>query len=112
MTLLELIFCDFSLLTIGEIRGISQFFQQVRALYESSYIIAMNKDVFTQNSTPKIIMLSFEQFGPRFPVTALQDEKGELRFTFLPENNLQKNWSLQLLEELRDYSAESNGNYI
>ncbi len=107
MTLLEHILHNFDLLELNQIRRISVFFNNVRALYESSYIIAMNKDVFTHNSTPKIIMLPFEQFGPRFPVTALQDEKGELRFTFLPENNIQRNWSLQLLEALRDYSAES-----
>ena len=107
MTLLELILHNFDLLTIGQIRRIPEFFQQVRALYESSYIIAMNKDALTQNSTPKKIMLPFEQFGPRFPVTELQDEKGELRFTFLLENSLQRNWSLQLLEALRDYSGES-----
>ena len=107
MTLLELILHNFDLLSLGQIRAISEFFQKVRAFYESSYIIAMNKDALTQNSTPKKVMFPFEQFGPRFPVTALQDEKGELRFTFLPENSIQRNWSLQLLEALGDYSADS-----
>ncbi len=107
MTLLEHLLHNFDLLELNQIKRISVFFNNVRALYESSYIIAMNKDVFTHNSTPKKIMLPFEQFGPRFPVTALQDEKGELRFTFLPENSFQRNWSLQLLEALGDYSAES-----
>ncbi len=81
ITLLEHILSHFHLLNSSQIERIPMFFNNVRALYESSYIIAMNKDVLT-------------------------DEKGELRFTFLPENNLQRNWSLQLLEELRDYSVQ------
>jgi hypothetical protein len=107
MTLFGHILRNFDSLNMYLINRIAGFFNNVKALCESTYGIAMNKDAFASYSLPKTIILPFEKIGHHFPVTALQDEKGELRFPILPEDNLQINWSLRLMAGLRECSEES-----